>query len=173
MAAGGAGHKALLLLEVEEPACYIQDRGLHRWDSCAAEAVIEAHGGMFARLDAFTMTASDEHAPTGRGRAQLAALIRKYRYKSSLVNLDFVPGLTQLTKYNARPGVLRDDDLKSRTSPARLANSVDEVQAYANLCGLLALPPQNVCKNPEERHSWRYVVDAVRKTARSTPPSYT
>ncbi|EOD27438.1 hypothetical protein EMIHUDRAFT_457163 [Emiliania huxleyi CCMP1516] len=49
--AGGAGNKALLLLE-GEASCYIQDRGVSRWDSCAAQAVLEAHGGCFAKLAA-------------------------------------------------------------------------------------------------------------------------
>eukprot|EP01060_Flectonema_neradi_P011976 TRINITY_DN188_c1_g2_i3.p2 TRINITY_DN188_c1_g2~~TRINITY_DN188_c1_g2_i3.p2 ORF type:complete len:184 (+),score=36.37 TRINITY_DN188_c1_g2_i3:1127-1678(+) len=46
---GGAGNKALLLLD-GTGALYFQDRGLSRWDTCAAQAVLEANGGCLVKL---------------------------------------------------------------------------------------------------------------------------
>jgi hypothetical protein len=39
---GGAGNKVLMLLE-GKGLCYIQDRGVSRWDTCAAQAVLEVY----------------------------------------------------------------------------------------------------------------------------------
>ena len=39
----------LMLLE-NKGGVYIQDRGLSRWDTCAAQAVIEAYGGSLGIL---------------------------------------------------------------------------------------------------------------------------
>ena len=47
--AGGAGNKFLLLLE-GRASCYIQDRGVSRWDTCGGQAVLEAHNGIFYQL---------------------------------------------------------------------------------------------------------------------------
>jgi len=86
--AGGAGNKMLLLLE-GVGAAYVQDRGLSRWDTCAAEAVLEAHGGTMAQLHPF---------------ASLAELAR-YNYSPCVTgrNSDFEPGLAALTRFNAAP----------------------------------------------------------------------
>ena len=58
---GGAGNKMMMLLERSiyggcddgdggGPMLYIQDRGVSRWDTCAAEGVLEAHGGRLTIL---------------------------------------------------------------------------------------------------------------------------
>ena len=46
---GGAGNKILMLLE-GRGVCYIQDRGVSRWDTCAGSAVLRAHGAVFSKL---------------------------------------------------------------------------------------------------------------------------
>ena len=46
---GGAGNKMLMVLENKGTA-YIQDRAVSRWDTCAAQAVIEAFGGVCSKL---------------------------------------------------------------------------------------------------------------------------
>lgn len=46
---GGAGNKILMLLE-GRGACYIQDRGVSRWDTCAGSAILRAHGAVFSKL---------------------------------------------------------------------------------------------------------------------------
>jgi fructose-1,6-bisphosphatase/inositol monophosphatase family enzyme len=72
---GGAGNKMLMLLEVcvcvctltrschararaqqRKAAAYIQDRGVSRWDTCAAQAVLEATGGVLCKLSTFMRT---------------------------------------------------------------------------------------------------------------------
>lgn len=97
---------------------YIQDRGLSRWDTCAAQAVIEASeggGGIMCRLDMFIHDKS----------------IRSYKYLPTPINLDFVPGLSLLTAYNSRVEMVKGQERK-----AMLAS---EVLPYSNLCGLFAL----------------------------------
>jgi len=68
---GGAGNKMLYLLEGKANA-YIQDRGVSRWDTCAAQAIIEAVGGVCCKLTEFK-----------KGK------INNYTYKESSDNLDF------------------------------------------------------------------------------------
>jgi len=114
---GGAGNKMLLLLE-GKGAVYIQDRGVSRWDTCGAQAVIEAYGGKLCRLDEFV----DKKALTS------------YTYAKGDSNADFVAGLANLTPYNARDG-------KSvvKGAPPLKAETAAQVKAYANLNGLLAV----------------------------------
>ena len=115
--AGGAGNKMMLLLE-GKGAVYIQDRGVSRWDTCGAQAVIEAYGGKLCRLDEFV----DKKALTS------------YTYVKGDSNADFVPGLSNLTPYNAQ-------DAKSvvKGAPLVKADTASQVKAYANLNGLLAV----------------------------------
>jgi len=49
--AGGCGNKILLLLEGR--GIYILDRGVSRWDTCAAQAILEAEGGALCTLTGF------------------------------------------------------------------------------------------------------------------------
>ena len=90
---GGAGNKGLLLLE-GKGRCYIQDRGVSRWDTCATEAVVKAFGGKFAKLSTFI----DAPSPT-----DTESLITGYTYLPTSVNLDPNP-LAAQTKYNSQDG---------------------------------------------------------------------
>ena len=90
---GGAGNKGLLLLE-GKGRCYIQDRGVSRWDTCATEAVVKAFGGKFAKLSTFI----DATNPT-----DTESLITGYTYLPTSVNLDPNP-LAAKTKYNSEGG---------------------------------------------------------------------
>jgi len=117
---GGAGNKMLMLLEhslassAEDgggPCLYIQDRGVSRWDTCAAEAILRAFGGDLVKLSSGE-AGGESH----------------YTYLKTDDNLDFVPGLATCTKYN------------SRTNDA-LGKRVDDVKSfkpYSNLCGMIA-----------------------------------
>lgn len=120
--AGGAGNKMLMLLE-GKGAVYIQDRGVSRWDTCGAQAVIEAYGGTLCRLDTFL---------------HLKALT-SYTYKKSETNADFVPALSELTAYNARDpkGVVKG-------APPIRAQRSEQVKIYANLNGLFAVSPAGI-----------------------------
>jgi 3'-phosphoadenosine 5'-phosphosulfate (PAPS) 3'-phosphatase len=67
--AGGCGNKILLLLEGR--GIYILDRGVSRWDTCAAQAILEAEGGALCTLTGF-----------------LAGRMESYTYTLTDVNLD-------------------------------------------------------------------------------------
>jgi len=119
---GGAGNKMLMLLE-GKGACYIQDRGVSRWDTCGAQAVLEAKGGICSKLSTFLYHQQ---------------MLSEYTYlrTSSTNNLDFVPNLSLLTPFNAHQKPENKDTL---------ATSVEQVKPYSNLCGLLALNRKDIC----------------------------
>jgi 3'-phosphoadenosine 5'-phosphosulfate (PAPS) 3'-phosphatase len=112
---GGAGNKMLMLLEGHGDV-YCQDRGVSRWDTCAAEAILDAYGGLLIQLAPFVADSSRQV---------------RYNYARSERNLDFVPSLAALSPYNAAIKV-------ERNAPEQLATSVDQVLPYSNLNGLLA-----------------------------------
>lgn len=149
--AGGAGNKALLLLE-GVGSCYIQDRGLSRWDSCAAQAVLEAHGGCFAKLSAFAA------APEEQGPPALAS----YRYLKGDTNADFEPGVPLLTPYNARGGAAPEPAADG--TPPR-ATDAAQLKPYANTCGLIALPSREMSSLVEYQR-------AVAAAAAKVQPAY-
>ena len=109
---GGAGNKMMMVLE-GKGQCYIQDRGVSRWDTCAAQAVLEAQGGVLAKLSPFVENMK----------------LESYTYRKSTTNLDFVPGQANLTPYNSPLG-------KNAKGPA---DDISKVKPYSNLCGLIAI----------------------------------
>lgn len=142
---GGAGNKMLMLLE-GKGGCYIQDRGVSRWDTCGAQAVIEAHGGRLCKLSSFI--------------AKEGAL-ENYTYLKSATNLDFVPGLASLTPYNTT------DKSLVKKGEVCIADSVDKVKAYSNLCGLFALARENVDADSLSRMN-----AAIQRVQAIAPASY-
>ena len=113
---GGAGNTMLMLLEKKGKA-YIQDRGVSRWDTAGAQAVIEAHGGVLCKLGPIINCQGKDES---------------YTCLKSDTNLDFVAGEAHLTKYNAAAvGDMGDSK--------RMAVDESEVKPYANLCGLFAI----------------------------------
>jgi 3'(2'), 5'-bisphosphate nucleotidase len=116
---GGAGNKMLMLLE-GKGAAYIQDRGVSRWDTSGAQAVIEAKGGLLMKLSPFVSTKS----------------LESYTYLQADLNTDFEEGLAYLTPYNAND----KDAVKKGDAPR--AGARGEFKAYSNICGLLALNAQ-------------------------------
>ena len=110
---GGAGNKVLMLIEGHGDI-YFQDRGLSRWDTCAAEALLEAKGGCLAKL-------------TSLWDAETIG----YQYTKGEANLDFTEGQAALTPYNATVKV--DKEVK------QMATKVDQVKPYSNLAGLFAV----------------------------------
>lgn len=139
---GGAGNKMLMLLEGKGTA-YIQDRGVSRWDTCGAQAVLEANGGTLSKLTSFISS----------GR------LLSYTYLNSPhnVNLDFSPNEALLTPYNSH--------VFDKSNP-RKACSVEEVNAYSNLCGLIALDGPTLSSSKE------VILRALQKTALALPPLY-
>lgn len=153
--AGGAGNKMMMLLQQSisianreaEPKTshghlYIQDRGVSRWDTCAAEACLEAFGGQLLKLTEFLDENQDGY----------------YSYLASQTNLDFIPDTANLTKYNS--------NLQDIPSPAQKAQDVCEVKTYANLCGLVAFG-----KEFNTQEGRKYLRDAIRNAAAINPPS--
>ena len=154
--AGGAGNKMLLLLERSlisnekdrmNSMLYIQDRGVSRWDTCAAEAVLEAFGGKILKLTHVQQKIHD--ASEGR-----------YKYLESETNLDFIPGMAQLTKYNCKNN--------ERIQPNQMMiDDVGQVKPYSNLCGLVALG-----KEWNTVEGLKLITEAVLKAAEKDSPSY-
>ena len=142
---GGAGNKMLMLLEGHGQA-YIQDRGVSRWDTAAAQAVIEAHGGILCKL---SIMLNDE------GKEE------SYAYLRSSTNVDFVANEATLTKYNAAAGV---GDV---SEAIRMAMNAAEVKPYANLCGLFAIGADENTKTRKAD-----LLAAIKRAAKFSPPSF-
>lgn len=142
---GGAGNKMLMLLE-GKGNCYIQDRGVSRWDTCGAEAVIEAYGGTLNKLSSFALNSQE---------------LSGYTYRKSTENTDFVPGLSCLTPYNAKN---KSDCKKGETI---IAQNVEQVKAYSNLCGIIAL--DKISSSPENLNT---IYQAILKASELAKPSY-
>jgi hypothetical protein len=121
--------------------------------------VLEAHGGVFSRLDTVAAPAPDAPASeasdttTDTDTTAAAASLVRYTYAKGSVNSVFVPLQSMLTKYNARPGV----------PTGGLAASAEQFKPYANVCGLFAL------SGAADTAS---IAAAVRRVAREVPPSY-
>lgn len=164
---GGAGNKMLLLLErslqlakkegdhVEgtpsNSLLYIQDRGVSRWDTCAAEAVLEAFGGKLLKL---THILDDEMSDKSGEESQ-----GRYHYLASETNLDFVPEMARLTKYNS---------IQSETIQLnQLATDVNQVKPYSNLCGLVALG-----KEWNSEKGLKLISETIRNAAKMNEPSF-
>jgi fructose-1,6-bisphosphatase/inositol monophosphatase family enzyme len=146
---GGAGNKMLMLLEGKGSA-YIQDRGVSRWDTAGAQACIEAAGGILCKLSSFM----DESS---------VGALQSYIYLSSETNLDFVPGLSNLTPYNAREKGMAP----KKGEPAVLASDVMTVAPYSNLNGLLAIGPALYSEE-----NMKAISDACQRAKGSQPPSF-
>jgi hypothetical protein len=131
-----------MLLEGKGGA-YIQDRGVSRWDTAGAQAVIEAYGGCLSKLTTFV------------DRKELAS----YTYLKSPVNLDFEPGAASLTPYNAA------DKSSVKKGETVRATDVNSVKAYSNLCGLLALDSSCL-------HQLDDIHEAINKAKSASAPAY-
>jgi len=142
---GGAGNKMLMLLE-GKGNCYIQDRGVSRWDTCGAEAVIEAYGGTLNKLSNFALNNQE---------------LSGYTYRKSTANADFVPGLSNLTPYNAKN---KSDVKKGETV---VASDINAVKPYSNLCGIIALDKSS--STPENLAA---IHSAILKASDLSKPAY-
>ena len=139
---GGAGNKMMMLLEGKGIA-YIQDRGVSRWDTSGAQAVIEANGGSLSKLTSFISSAK----------------LESYTYLRSSYNLDFESNSASLTLYNAA------DKTTVTRGEKQLAEFVESVKPYSNLCGLLAVQ-RTAMPRLASLH------EAILRAAAVVPPSY-
>jgi len=124
-------------------SAYIQDRGVSRWDTAAAQAILEAYGGCLGKLTSFTRDGT----------------IDSYTYLRSDVNRDFEIDTSNLTPYNCID--------KSPVKKGVLVKGVlEQFAPYSNLCGLLAL--RYAC-DPE---LLQLVHQAILRSSAIAPPSY-
>ena len=133
---------------IDESLLYIQDRGVSRWDSCAAEACLESFGGALTKLTPFVEAddAKDSNAC--------------YTYLASESNLDFVPGSATLTKYNCRASASAQE-FNQRVFDAA------QVKPYSNLNGMVAFGKEwNTCEGRAQ------IVESIRRAAAKNPPSF-
>eukprot|EP00579_Thalassiosira_antarctica_P003464 CAMPEP_0201906484 /NCGR_PEP_ID=MMETSP0902-20130614/57046_1 /ASSEMBLY_ACC=CAM_ASM_000551 /TAXON_ID=420261 /ORGANISM="Thalassiosira antarctica, Strain CCMP982" /LENGTH=450 /DNA_ID=CAMNT_0048440623 /DNA_START=91 /DNA_END=1443 /DNA_ORIENTATION=- len=159
---GGAGNKMMMLLEnsisgndVDGSMLYIQDRGVSRWDTCAAEAILESFGGKLMKLTHFVESKEEEEKRRKQKDGEF------YTYLASQTNLDFIPGTANLTKYNCRASPAID------LQPNQKALDVDRVKPYSNLCGLVALGREwNTIEGTI------HIKEAMRRAATRNPPSF-
>jgi 3'-phosphoadenosine 5'-phosphosulfate (PAPS) 3'-phosphatase len=147
--AGGAGNKMLMLLENKGTA-YISDRGVSRWDTCGAQACLEAHGGVLCKL-----SVSMNSNGNGNGKEE------SYTYLASDSNLDFESGVPNLSPQNCAKG------LDASSVKGEKATDPAQVKPYANLCGLFALSA--AANTPENKQS---ILRAAHAAAETTPPSF-
>jgi len=122
-----SGNRALMLIEGKAGA-YIRDTGgFAKWDCSGPQAVLEAYGGIMAKLPKFLSEKK----------------LESYTYLKSKTNLDFEPDTVTLTLQNGR-----DKNKISRMfgdgDSGVKADEVDEVKEYACLQGLVALDKSNV-----------------------------
>ena len=202
---GGAGNKVLRLLEAEAaeeadeetdtrrpPIVYIQDRGVSRWDTCAAQAVLEAQGGILYNLERFlqdspppmttrtnTTTDAENAAAEDNDDAEDTTSF-SYTYRQTDTNLDFVPGVAVLTKYNAaaamvdptssthnKEGSTSGGTTATTAHSPRFAHTVSEVKPYANLGGLFAVT-KRMNTPSRKRELWQ----ALHRAAHVSPPAF-
>jgi len=107
---GGAGNKTLLLLE-NRGDLYIQDRGLSRWDTCAAQAILEAVDGTLSKLTAYIDKGIHE----------------SYSYVESAQNTDPNPD-AQFSRMNTDTGTVN----------TYVCANNNQLKPYSNVCGLVA-----------------------------------
>ena len=110
---GGCGNKTLMLLE-GKGNIYLQDRGVSRWDTCAAQAILEANGGVLCKLTDFI----DRY------------LINSYDYAKSDLNLDANP-LALFGRMNVR------EENTHESTP--IGQQIERVKPYSNICGIVAV----------------------------------
>jgi len=158
---GGAGNKMMMLLEnsisgnddANGSMVYIQDRGVSRWDTCAAEACLEAFGGNLMKMTHLLETEDDLE----RGRNQQG---ESYTYLASQTNLDFISGRANLTKYNCRLST-------KEPQPNEKAVDVEQVKQYSNLCGLVA-----VGREWNTTEGKMHIKKVIERAATRNPPAF-
>lgn len=94
---------------------------MSRWDTCAAQAVLEAIGGCLNKLSNFMINKE----------------MKSYSYAYTDVNLDFEPGLSYLTIKNSRLKIADAETKIKGVDP-------NQYKPYSNLCGLIALSAKTV-----------------------------
>lgn len=112
-------------------------------DTCAAQACIEAHGGILCKLTRMIDSMS----------------IESYTYLKSACNADFEVDKASLTAYNCK-----DKTSIKKGDPPR-KGCLEEFQPYSNICGLFALAGSTVSDLPE-------IHAKLARVSSCVPPAY-
>jgi len=140
-----SGNRALMLIE-GKAGSYIRDTGgFSKWDTSGPQAVIEAYGGVMAKLPKFLSNKA----------------LESYTYIKSNRNLDFENNVVTLTLSNAR----NKKELKLLPEDA-MADDVDLIKEYACVMGLVALDKENLATK-DKLHAALVQAQAI------FPPLYT
>jgi 3'-phosphoadenosine 5'-phosphosulfate (PAPS) 3'-phosphatase len=113
---GGVGNKMLMLLE-GKASCYIQDRSVFRWDTCAAQAILESQGGALTKLHQLN---TDD-------------ALESYCYCEGPINQDFLAGHCVANRYSLK------DQSKLEDGVCFKIDELNDAKPYFNMFGLFAL----------------------------------
>lgn len=113
-------------------------------DTCAAQAILEAHGGILAKMTPFV-----------KGNKEW----QSYTYLKSIDNLDFEEGTSNLTPYNSK-----DKKAIKKGEPSRIG-TLAEFAAYSNILGLVALSSAGL-------ESVDKIFQTIQELKETVPPSY-
>ncbi len=117
---------------------------LNAVDTCAAQAVIEAHGGVLAKMTSFVRGDKDWN---------------HYTYLKSSDNVDVEEGVSNITPYNAK------DKKSIKKGDAPRIGTLSEFAPYSNVCGLIALSASGLANVDT-------IFDAIQEVKQTQPPSY-
>lgn len=141
-----SGNRVLMLVEGKAGA-YIRDTGgFAKWDTSGPQAVLEAYGGVMAKLPAFLEDKT----------------MIPYTHKKTKLNLDFCKRSVGLTLSNARDKSMFIPGLES------IVTDVHLVKEYSCVQGLVALAPTKM-----EAFYLNAIHSAMNNIRKESPPFYT
>jgi 3'(2'), 5'-bisphosphate nucleotidase len=141
-----SGNRVLMLIEGKAGA-YIRDTGgFAKWDTSGPQAVLEAYGGVMAKLPAFL----DDKT------------MISYTHQKTPLNLDFCKRSVGLTLSNARDKNMFIPGLDS------IVTDVHLVKEYSCVQGLVALAPTKM-----EAFYLNAIHSAMNNIKKESPPMYT
>jgi 3'-phosphoadenosine 5'-phosphosulfate (PAPS) 3'-phosphatase len=141
-----SGNRVLMLVEGKAGA-YIRDTGgFAKWDTSGPQAVLEAYGGVMAKLPAFLEDKT----------------MISYTHKKTTTNLDFCKRSVGLTLSNAKDKNMFIPGLDS------IITDVHLVKEYSCVQGLVALAPTKM-----EAFYMNAIHSAMNNIKKDDPPVYT
>eukprot|EP00985_Skeletonema_marinoi_P026047 scaffold19821_cov166-Skeletonema_marinoi.AAC.4 len=136
-----------LILSPLSAGAYIRDTGgFAKWDTSGPQAVLEAHGGVMAKLPEFLVDKS----------------MVSYTHLKTPLNLDFCKMSVGLTLSNAKDKAMFIPGLDS------IVKDVHLVKEYSCLQGLVALAPTKM-----EAFYLNAIHSAMNNIKKKSPPTYT
>eukprot|EP00984_Skeletonema_dohrnii_P026738 scaffold16134_cov144-Skeletonema_dohrnii-CCMP3373.AAC.1 len=139
--------RSQLILSPLSAGAYIRDTGgFAKWDTSGPQAVLEAHGGVMAKLPEFLVDKS----------------MVSYTHLKTPLNLDFCKMSVGLTLSNAKDKAMFIPGLDS------IVKDVHLVKEYSCLQGLVALAPTKM-----EAFYLNAIHSAMNNIKKKSPPTYT